>query len=301
MESRRWFAEWAREEDFGLVQRGLLMLCRTEEGLAEEVEVAHMAETLGIEARVLDSREVAAADPGVTMDVAGAVHFLQDCHLDPARFLDGLRRRVVAAGGRITSGVTVTLLERSGGRVTAVSGNGQRFSGSAFVIAAGSWSAELLRPLGLRLPLQAGKGYSLTLPNPPQLPQLCSIFAEAKVAITPLGDRLRVAGTMEVGGLNLAVNPRRVNGIVKSVPQYFPKFRREDFADVEPWAGLRPVAPDGLPYLGKVPGLGNVFAATGHAMLGLSLAPVSGRLIAELVTGRPPSTDITRLAVGRFG
>ena len=301
LESRRLFAEFGRDDDFGLVQRGLLMLCRTREGLDEEVEMAHMAESLGIGTRVLDPQQTAAADPGVTMDVAGAVHFLQDCHLDPARFMAAMRRRVLAAGGEIASGVEIEMIERNGGQVTAVSGGGQRFAAKYFVIAGGSWSAKLLRPLGLRLPLQAGKGYSITLPKPPEMPQLCSIFAEAKVAITPLGDSLRVAGTMEVGGLDLSINRRRVNGILKSVPLYFPKFRQEDFAGIEPWAGLRPVSPDGLPYVGQVPGIGNLFAATGHAMLGLSLGPVTGRLVAELVAGRPPFTDISRLAVGRFG
>lgn len=301
LESRRLFEEWSREDDFGLVQKGLLMLCATQHGLEEEAEVAKMAESLGIKAPVLDPRATAAADPGITMNVAGAVHFLQDCHLDPARFMAALRQKVLAAGGEIASGVEVEMIERRGTEVTAVSGGGQRFEGRSFVVAGGSWSAGLLRPLGLRLPLQAGKGYSLTLQDPVELPQLCSIFAEAKVAITPVGNALRVAGTMEVGGLDLSINPRRVRGIIKSVPRYFPKFREEHFTGVEPWAGLRPVSPDGLPYLGKVPGTGNLFAATGHSMLGISLGPVTGKLVAELVAGRTPSIPIDPLAVGRFG
>ena len=92
-----------------------------------------------------------------------------------------------------------------------------------------------------------------------------------------------------------------MQGILKSVPLYFPKFREHDFAAITPWAGLRPVSPDGLPYVGRVPGLENLFAATGHSMLGLSLGPVTGRLVADLVAARKPFTDISRLAVGRFG
>jgi D-amino-acid dehydrogenase len=158
----------------------------------------------------------------------------------------------------------------------------------------------LLETIGLKLPLQAGKGYSLTLPAPPELPQLCSIFAEAKVAITPMGHSLRFGGTMEVGGLDLSINPARVHGIVKSVQSYFPKFSESDFSNIKPWAGLRPVSPDGIPYLGKVTGLPNLIAATGHAMMGLSLAPVSGRLVADLLAGDTPFRPIDAMSPGRF-
>jgi D-amino-acid dehydrogenase len=186
------------------------------------------------------------------------------------------------------------------GRVVALSGGGRRFEGKQFVIAGGSWSPSLLRQAGLKLPLQAGKGYSLTLADPPELPALCSIFVEAKVAVTPMGGSLRFAGTMEVGGLDLSINPGRVRGIVKSVHGYFPKFREQDFEGVKPWAGLRPVSPDGIPYLGRVPKLSNLVAATGHAMMGLSLGPVSGRLVADLLAGDPPFRPVDAMAPGRF-
>lgn len=300
LESRRLFGELAQDGDFGLVQRGLLMLCNTAKGLAEEAEVAEGAHELGLKAEVLDAAATARQDPGVTMEVAGSVYFPQDCHLDPARFMASMRHRVLELGGVIESGVTIDRIESQGGRVTAVSGNGRRFEGGDFVVAGGSWSAELLATIGLKLPLQAGKGYSLTLPSPPELPELCSIFAEAKVAITPMGGSLRFGGTMEVGGPDLSINPARVQGIVKSVPRYFPKFSEDDFANIKPWAGLRPVSPDGIPYLGKVAGLPNLIAATGHAMMGLSLGPVSGRLVADLLAGDPPFRPIDAMAPGRF-
>ena len=300
LESRRLFGELTAEEDFGLVQRGLLMLCKTNKGLAEEAEVAEAAHEIGLKAVVLDAKATAKLDPDITMDVAGAVHFPQDCHLSPARFVSSIRKRILELGGVIESSVNIDRIESGNGRVTAVSGNGKRFEGGKFVIAGGSWSAELLETIGLKLPLQAGKGYSLTLPAPPELPQLCSIFAEAKVAITPMGHSLRFGGTMEVGGLDLSINPARVHGIVKSVQSYFPKFSESDFSNIKPWAGLRPVSPDGIPYLGKVTGLPNLIAATGHAMMGLSLAPVSGRLVADLLAGDTPFRPIDAMSPGRF-
>lgn len=300
LESRRLFGELAAEEDFGLVQDGLLMLCKTSKGLDEEAEVAEAAHQIGLKAKVLDAAATARQDPAVTMDVAGAVYFPQDCHLDPARFVASMRRRVMELGGLIEYSVGIDTIEVRNGRVSALVGGGKRFEGGKFVIAGGSWSAKLLETVGLKLPLQAGKGYSLTLPAPPELPRLCSIFAEAKVAITPMGGSLRFGGTMEVGGLDLSIHPARVHGIVKSVPYYFPKFSESDFSNVKPWAGLRPVSPDGIPYLGRAANLPNLIAATGHAMMGLSLAPVSGRLVADLLAGDTPFRPIDAMAPGRF-
>lgn len=301
LESRRLFAELAEEQDFGLTKRGLLMLCKTQKGLDEEAEVAKAAREIGLTAEVLDAAETARHDPGITMNVAGAVYFPQDCHLDPARFMAAMRRRVLELGGVIESGVEIDSIEVADGRVKSVGGDGRRFEGGQFVLAGGSWTPRMLRLIGVKLPLQAGKGYSLTLPNPPQTPQLCSIFAEAKVAITPMGGKLRFGGTMEVGGLDLSINPARVRGIVKSVHAYFPEFSERDFDGIEPWAGLRPVSPDGIPYLGKIRGSPNLLAATGHAMMGLSLAPVSGRLVSDLLAGDAPFRSIEAMEVRRFG
>ncbi|GAA5129734.1 FAD-dependent oxidoreductase [Luteolibacter yonseiensis] len=300
LESRRLFAELSTEGDFGLKQRGLLMLCKTQKGLDEEAQVAREAHEIGLQAEVLDAAATAELDPSITMDVTGAVYFPQDCHLEPKRFMAEMRRRVLSLGGVIESGVGIDNIATSGGRVSSVSGNGRSFEGKQFVVAGGSWTPELLKLAGIKLPLQAGKGYSLTLPEPPELPQLCSIFAEAKVAITPMGSGLRFGGTMEVGGLDLSVNPSRVRGIVKSVNAYFPKFSELDFAGIKPWAGLRPVSPDGVPYLGKSGRFPNLTIASGHAMMGLSLGPVSGRVVADLLAGDPPFRPIDGMSADRF-
>lgn len=299
LESRRLFGELSHEGDFGLAQRGLLMLCKTDKGLHEEAEVAEAAHAIGLEAKVLDAAETAQLDPDITMNVAGSVYFPQDCHLDPSKFVRMLRHRVQELGGVIEN-AAIDTIETRGGKVVAVRGGGRRFEGTRFIVAGGSWTAGLLKSVGLKLPLQAGKGYSLTLPHPPELPRLCSIFAEAKVAITPMGSTLRFGGTMEVGGFDLTVNPARVHGIVKSVNAYFPKFSEDSFKSVQPWAGLRPVSPDGIPYLGKVRGLENLIVNAGHAMMGLSLGPVSGRLAADLLAGDKLFRPIDAMAPGRF-
>jgi D-amino-acid dehydrogenase len=156
------------------------------------------------------------------------------------------------------------------------------------------------RELGLKIPMQAGKGYSLTLTKPRQLPQLCSICTEARVAVTPMGSSLRFGGTMEIAGLNEDINPVRVRGIIKAVPKYFPKFTPDDFADVKPWCGLRPCSPDGLPYVGRAQGFDNLSIATGHAMMGLSLGPITGKLISQIISDEPPSIAISMLTPNRY-
>ena len=186
-------------------------------------------------------------------------------------------------------------------RVSADIGRGEEIEAGQVVIAGGAWSPLLASELGLSLPMAAGKGYSMTLSEPVQLPRICSILAEARVAVTPIGGALRFAGTMEIGDRDLAVNERRIQGICKSVSRCFPKFNERHFDGVERWAGLRPCAPDGLPYIGSAgPGAGNVLIATGHAMMGLSLAPVTGYLMARILGGDLPDIDIAKLTPARF-
>lgn len=297
LESRELFVEIAGTGDIGLETRGLIMLCRDAKVLDKEAEIAAQARQLGLDAKVLDADGLARLDPGIDMQVAGGVHFADDAHLDPGRLLDLLRREIAALGGRIEYDWPVESLERQQGRVVAASGPRGQWKADHFVIAGGSWSPSLMRQLRLRLPLQPGKGYSLTLTNPAQQPTICSILTEARVAVTPIGDSLRFAGTMEIGSLDLKVNRRRVQGILKSIPAYYPAFREADFEGIEPWVGLRPVSPDGLPYLGPAPGLDNLIIATGHAMMGLSLGPVTGKRVAGMLAGQAP---IPQLDPARF-
>ena len=187
------------------------------------------------------------------------------------------------------------------GRIKAVKTSQGDVTADQFILAGGSWSAEIAGGLRLSLPLQAGKGYSLTLSQPRQLPRLCSIFTEARVAVTPMGSSLRFGGTMEIAGLNESINPIRVQGIIKAVQKYFPEFHPSDFANVEPWSGLRPCSPDGLPFLGRTRRYRNLTVATGHAMMGLSLGPITGRIVAEIISGVSPEIDITLLSPDRFG
>jgi D-amino-acid dehydrogenase len=300
--SRRCFEEFAAVpgNDFGLVKKGLLMLCRTEHALQEEARTAEQAKRLGIPAEVLNAKETAALEPNVRMNIAGAVYFPKDCHLSPSRFMAALRTEAQRAGAILEWQHEITGWHVHGGEIEAVCTPQGEVQGDEFVLCSGAWSPLVGRQLGLDLPMQAGKGYSLTLPKPRQLPEICAIFTEARMAITPMGGALRVGGTMEISGLNEEINPARVQGIIKAVPQYYPDFRPEDFQQVPVWRGLRPCTPDGLPYLGRTDGYANLMVATGHAMMGLSLGPITGKLVSEVLSGESPSLPLDLLRPERF-
>jgi D-amino-acid dehydrogenase len=286
--------------DFGLATRGLLMLCKTQHGLDEEAKFAAQANQLGVPAEVLDAKQVAKLDPGVTMDVAGAVYFPKDAHFTPQRYMAALQKECEKLAVEFHWATEVRQIETRAGKIQCVKTILSEFEADEVVLCGGSWSPLVGRGLGLKIPIQAGKGYSLTLPQPRELPQLCSIFTEARMAITPMGTALRFGGTMEMAGLNEDINPVRVQGIIKAVPKYFPRFTTEDFAGIQPWRGLRPCSPDGLPYLGRTAKFSNLIIATGHAMMGMSLSPITGQIVGEIVSGEKTVFDLGLLSPDRF-
>ena len=286
--------------EIGLVKKGLLMLCKKQQTLDEEAHTAEMARQLGIPAEVLDAAATAALDPSVTMDVCGSVYFPKDCHLSPSRFIAALESELRTLGVQFLWETDVHGFEVEGSSIRALKTSAGLVEADEFVLTGGVWSAELAGHLGLRIPMQAGKGYSLTLASPRQLPARCSICTEARLAVTPMDGALRFGGTMEMSGLDESITQCRVRGITRAVPEYFPAFTESDFADIQPWRGLRPCSPDGMPYLGRTRRWGNLVVATGHAMMGLSLAPATGTIVANLIDGSPLLVSLDLLSPDRF-
>jgi len=286
--------------EYGLVKKGLLMLCKKQQTLDEEAHMAEMANELGIPAEVLDAQATAALDPSVTMDVCGSVFYPKDCHLSPGRFISALEAELVGLGVQFMWGAEVTGFTSSAGFLSAVKTTRGEIDSDEFVLSGGVWSAALAKSLHLKLPMQAGKGYTLTLKNPKQLPELCSICTEARLAVTPMDGAIRVGGTMEMAGIDESVTQRRVRGITRAFPDYFPAFEEGDFAEVKPWSGLRPVSPDGMPYIGKTSRWKNLTIATGHAMMGLSLAPATGRIVSDLLSGVQSPVALELMSPDRF-
>lgn len=287
IESRRLFEQLSGDLEFSVKKRGLLMLCQTDAGLREELKVAEMARIIGLEAEDCSRERLLELDPEVQMEVKGGVWFPQDCHLDSEEFLSALRAGIVRNGGLFLTGTEVIDFREEKGAVThAMTTQGHEIRASHVTLAGGAWSPALADKLGVTLPMQAGKGYSFTLGNPKALPRLCSLLKEGRVAVTPMGDSLRVAGTMEICGNDLSVDRVRLSGIVDSFCRFFPEFQANDFEGLKPWSGLRPCSPDGLPYIGPLRGFRNVIVATGHSMLGLSLGPVTGKLVSQIAMNK---------------
>ena len=288
--------------DFEFTPNGLLMLCRSEHALAEETQTAEMANDLGVDAEVLDSNETSKRDPAIEMNVLGSVYYPRDCHLSPNQLMSSLQLKLEEKGCRFLWQTSCNGFEFSGDRIHRVETSGESIACDELVLCGGAWSPELGKELDIQLPMQAGKGYSVTLPAPPEQPSICSILTEARVAVTPMGSSLRFGGTMEIAGNDETISDSRVRGIIRSVPEYFPKFNESDFQACQPWVGLRPCSPDGLPYLGRPSRWKNVVVSTGHAMMGISLAAISGTLVADIIDQRKlPIQNVELLSPDRYG
>ena len=298
---RQWAALWNNE--FELTERGLLMLCNTEHGLEEEIKAAEHARRLGIAAEVLTPSATAALEPNLRMTIAGSVYFPMDCHLAPERLMAVLAREVERAGVHVSHDTSVDGWRASGDRIEAIRtspADAAELKADEYVVCAGIWSQRVVRDLGIWIPMQAGKGYSLTVESPASLPHVCAILSEARVAVTPMGGALRFAGTMELTGIDEGINAARVRGIVNSVAEYFPDVTPAHLQQATARSGLRPCSPDGLPYVGRVARFANLSVATGHAMMGISLGPITGRLMAEILSGEPPSCSMEGMSPDRY-
>lgn len=284
--------------DTGFERRGILNVYETEAAYAAgRGEAAHSGQA-GHSARVLTADEARALEPALSEAIVGAVLYPEEAHCDPLRFVEAVGRAAAGAGAEIRTGVEVLGLRRRGGRVAALDTTAGEIRPGSVVLAAGAWTPALARDLDVPAPVEAGKGYHVDLEAQPGDPRIPVFMQESRVIATPLEGRLRLAGTLELCGLDLSVDRRRVDAIVAAARRNLAGSGSRKVVEV--WRGLRPCAPDGLPILGHAPGLDNVVLATGHAMMGLTLAPVTGRLVAELLAGKRPSHDLALLRPDRF-
>jgi len=284
--------------DFGYETKGLLCLYVSQSGLAEGEEEARLLQQYGLTTRVLDAAQVRQHEPNVQPEVIGGVYFPNDAHLNPARFVRGLAQQAEQRGAKIKTGVGVVGFEIDDRRVTKVKTTRGDFEAGQVVLAAGSWSPVVARDLRLNIPIQPAKGYSITVKRPAAGPSVPLLLEEAHVGVTPLGDQLRFAGTLELAGLDFTVNQRRVNAIRRGVQRYLPGMERLE--EIEVWRGLRPCTPDGLPIIGRVSLYDNLILATGHAMVGMSLGPITGKLVSQIVCREQPEIDLRPLRAERF-
>ena len=286
--------------EFDFHRRGVLALFRTPEGMEEGEEELGLLSSFGLEIDELTPDGLAEALPGLELNALGGLHFRQDAHLTPGKFVRSLAAYLEREGVDARSGKEVTGFTKEKGRITVAHTNRGDVAAGEVVLTAGSWSAALGRLAGVRLPIQPAKGYSVTIRRPAEWPEQPFMLSESRVAVTPMGDTLRIGGTLELAGMDMTINQRRVDAILRAVPRYLPAFEVGAHEVVETWCGLRPCTPDGLPFLGRAPAIPNLIVAAGHAMIGVSLGPVTGKLIRQVMAGERTDIDLDLLAVDRF-
>ena len=277
----------------GFERRGILNLYETEALFA--TARAH-GEATGLTARVLDADETRQLEPAVG-PVVGSVYFPEEAHCDPLAFVYAVGRAAREAGATVETDVEVRRLRRSNGGLALETNRGELQAGTV-VLAAGAWSSRLASQVGVFLPQEAGKGYHVDLEPAPGDPRIPTGMHEAHVIATPLPGRLRLSGTLELSGLDTSISATRIEAIRRAAARVFGI--DDERAVVETWAGLRPCTPDGLPVLGRPYGVEPLVLATGHARKGLSLSPVTGKLVAELIAGEQPSFDVAPFSPDRF-
>ncbi|WP_297691932.1 FAD-binding oxidoreductase [uncultured Eudoraea sp.] len=277
--------------EFQLENKGLLMLYKTDKAGEDELEVARKARFLGLEVKSLDNAALKKLEPNVKLDVKGAIHYECDRHTTPTEFMPKMLNHLINAGVIIKTNEEVREILTSQGKITELSTSKSSYHADEVVLAAGSWSGRISKQLAVNLPLQGGKGYSINVKKPTGI-SIPAVLMEAKAAVTPMQGFTRFAGTMEFSGINDTIRKERVEAIANAAKSYYPEIEisKEDKSNAK--SGLRPVSPDGLPYIGRSKSYSNLVFATGHAMMGWSLGPATGKLVSEIIDGKNTAMDI---------
>lgn len=294
------FAAMIASEGFECAYKasGLLFLYLTEKEFAGGRHEAELLRQNGLPAEILDRAVLRQREPAARESVIGGVDFSGDASLDPAIFLSLLKERIAQAGATLHEHAPVTRLVAENGKIIRVVTPDMEFEPAQVVLAAGAWSPQLGNLLGLRLPIQPARGYSLTMPSTEIMPKGALLLGERKIAVTPMGDHLRFTGRLEIGEMSTVPDPRWIRRIAESAREYIQL--DESLEIKETWAGLRPTTPDGLPIIGFAPKQQNLILASGHAMLGLSLGPGTGQVVAELANGVQSGFDLRAFRAERF-
>ncbi|MGS0680193.1 NAD(P)/FAD-dependent oxidoreductase [Shewanella sp. 125m-7] len=302
----------ANEFDFEFHQNGLLMLCNSLKGLNDEVVTVAAANKLGLKAKMLTPQALKQLEPNIQLDVIGASFYPEDAHIAPFEFILAMKNYLAAQGVEFREHTEITGFTTNidNTTITAATTASGEINAGEFVLANGAWSPKLAKLLGLSLPVQSGKGICISFDKPPikeGAKLKCRtpfILSEAKVAVSPLDNGIRFGGTMELGVLSsletLGISQNRIKGLTKSAARYLPDLDTSQVKSEAFWSGFRPCSPDGLPIIGKADKLANLTLATGHAMMGLSLGPITGKLVSEIIAKEETCLDLTPFSPLRF-
>lgn len=287
-------------DSFSMETIGCLMMCKQQKTLDHEFHLADDAEMLGLKVDRLVKDQVQALEPDVEIDVAGAVLFKDDCHFNPGKMMLALKAYLDTKGVKFQLNTTVTGFEKANKKITGIITDKGKFTCDQIILAPGSWLPVVAKMMGIKILLQPGKGYSYTYPHIEKNIKYPAILVDGRCAITPWGKELRIGGTMELSGINNNVLVKRMEGVYNSAKDFYPGLKIDFPPTDKIWNGLRPVSPDGLPYIGRHSAYDNVVFAGGHAMLGISEGTGTGKLVTEIIQRKTTSIDIKAFKVERF-
>ena len=284
--------------DFHYEHKGLLMAYKHDKAGEQEWEVGKKAIQLGLKVENLTAKEVEILEPKANLNIKGAVYFHSDAHMTPGGFMKNMLAYLKSQGVAILAEEEVKDIIISNNSIKKVITNNQEITADEFVMAAGSWSPLISKKLGIKMLLQPGKGYRINVAQETNI-TIPAVLLEAKVAVTPMNGFTRFSGTMEIDKINHKINPIRVNAIANSASEYYKGLQISTEDKEAAQCGLRPVTPDGLPYIGKTTQYNNLTFATGHAMMGWSLGPATGKLVSEIISNQKSSLDLNPFKVQR--
>lgn len=280
------------EFNFHYEHKGLLMYYQTEKAGEEEWTVGERGISEGFDVKHLSKNEVKAYEPDIDLNIKGAIYFGCDAHMTPQEFMGKMYASLKSKGVTFYTNEPVQTITTSQNVVKSIRTSERIIEADEVVLAAGSWSGALAKQLGLKLLIEAGKGYRINVTRTTGI-TMPAILIERKVAVTPMNGFTRFAGTMELGGINHNIRANRVKAIANAAESYYKDLNIEASEIANAACGLRPCSPDGLPYIGRTNTYKNLTIASGHAMMGWSLGPATGKLVSEIISNKKSSLDLT--------
>lgn len=285
---------------FEMEEIGCMMMCHSKKAFEDELKMAEDAKKFRLDIEILNREELQKKESEVELDIYGAVLVKDDAHIHPGKFMVAMKNYLEKNGVKFQLHTTVSDFTKNHAKIREVVTDKGNYQADTIVLSGGSWLPELAKKAGIRLLIQGGKGYSYTYEHVEKNIHYPAILVDGRCAVTPWKRSLRIGGTMEFSGNNNRVLIKRMEGIYNSVKKFYPGLP----IDVPPtdkiWTGLRPVSPDGLPYIGKANHFDNVLISGGNAMLGISEGAACGQIISDLIENRSTPIDISAFKLDRF-
>ena len=299
--SKREYTEVIEQLDFDCEwkKNGLLYVAETQNGLDDlRAKSELLAERYGVSSHLISGEELLSFDPALRTGLAGAYHFEDDASINPNKLNQQWYQYLKEKGVEFVEDCSLTGVNKLGNQVSSIETSKGVFKADNYVIAAGAWSAKLASELDCKIPIQPGKGYSLTTNNPDICPEHPMLFPEHGVGVSPFKDGYRIGSIMEFAGFNTSIPSKRIEQLKASAQRYLVGQSNEEWKYT--WQGWRPMTWDSLPIIGRIPKLHNTFLSTGHNMLGMSLGAVTGKLISEMIQGVSTHIDTQAFSPERF-